>query len=95
VRGSAQGKIKCQYLTEPATKVFFPVIVWRTLRNKNPVGPTGQRGDKGQVSRMRARSMDRNLYTTGSLITPTTISWPPWLMKDTGTQHFILEADEH
>lgn len=57
-RGLFKAKVKCQYLTETATKVFFPVIIWRTLGNENPVGPTRQRGDKGQVSRMRAKSRD-------------------------------------
>ena len=37
--------------------MLLPVIIWRTLRNKNPVGPTGERGDKGQVSETRARSV--------------------------------------
>lgn len=52
-----KGKIKCQYLTEPATKMFLPVVIRWTLRNKNPVSPTGERGDKGQVSEMRGRSV--------------------------------------
>ena len=50
-------KKKCQYLTEPATKVFLPVIIWWTFRNKDPVGTTGERGNKGQVSEMRTRSI--------------------------------------
>lgn len=50
-----QSKVK--YLTEPATKVFLPVIIWWTFRNKHPVGTTGQRGDKGQVSKITVRSM--------------------------------------
>lgn len=53
-----KGKIKHRYLTEPPTKVFLPIIIWWTFRNKNPIGPTGQRGDKGQISEVRARSMD-------------------------------------
>lgn len=52
-----RSKIKCQYLRKPATKVFLPVIIRWTFRNKNPVSPTGERGDKGQVSDMRGRSM--------------------------------------
>lgn len=52
-----KGKIKCQYLAEPATKMFLPVVIRWTLRNKNPVSPTGERGDKGQVSEMRGRSV--------------------------------------
>lgn len=55
--GFLKGKIKCQYLAESATKVLLPVVIWWTFRNKNPVGPTGQRGDKGQVSETRARSI--------------------------------------
>lgn len=54
--GFFKGKIKCQYLAEPATKMFLPVIIWRTFRNKHPVSPTGEGGDKGQVSKMRGRS---------------------------------------
>lgn len=57
VRDFLKGKEKCQYLAEPATKVVLPVIIWRTFRNKNPVGATGERSDKGQVSKMRARSI--------------------------------------
>lgn len=54
--GFFKGKIKYQYLAEPATKMFLPVIIWRTFRNKHPVSPTGEGGDKGQVSKMRGRS---------------------------------------
>lgn len=50
-------KKKCQYLAEPATKVVLPVIIWWTFGNKNPVRTTGERGDKGQVSKVKARSI--------------------------------------
>lgn len=56
-RGVSKGEIRRRYLAEPATQVLLPVIIWRTLRNKHPVSPTGQRGDKGQVSETRARSV--------------------------------------
>lgn len=52
-----RAKKKCQYLAEPATKVLLPVIIWWTFRNKNPVGATGERGDKGEVSEMRTRGI--------------------------------------
>lgn len=55
--GFFKSKEKGQYLGEPATKVVLPVIIWWTFRNKNPVGTTGERSDKGQVSKMRARSI--------------------------------------
>lgn len=49
-------KRKRLYLTEPPAKVLLPVVVWRTLRNEDPVGPTGQRGDEGQIPGTRAGS---------------------------------------
>jgi hypothetical protein len=67
-------EIKHQYLTEPATKVFLPVIIWWTFWNKNPVGPTGERGDKGQVSEMKPRSADWELHSTNSLTIPSKAS---------------------
>ena len=66
-RGFSKGKTKCQYLTEPATKVFLPVVIWWTLGNKDPVGPTGEGSDKGQVSEMRASSVRAELQSTASL----------------------------
>lgn len=37
--------------------MLLPVVIRWTLRNKNPVSPTGERRDKGQVSEMRGRSV--------------------------------------
>ena len=37
--------------------MLLPVVIWWTLGNKDPVGPTGEGSDKGQVSEMRARSV--------------------------------------
>lgn len=64
MRDASKGKIKGRYLAEPATKMLLPGIIRRTLRNKNPVGPTGERGDKGQVPEMRARSIAHRLRST-------------------------------
>lgn len=68
-RGFSKGKTKCQYLAEPATKVFLPVVIWWTLGNKDPVGPTGEGSDKGQVSEMRASSVTAGA-TDRSQMTP-------------------------
>lgn len=53
--------------------MVLPIIIWWTFRNKNPVSTTGERSDKGQVSKMRARSItlgaalhkQPRLYPTG------------------------------
>lgn len=67
---------KCQYLAEPTTKVFLPVVIWWTLGNEDPVGPTGEGSDKGQVPEMRAGSVTAGATDHGQP--------PPFLTRPPG-----------